>query len=105
MKLLGREDIRPLLEESYGSSGLLLHERELGAEFFDLRSGLAGELFQLFNNYGQKLALVVPDPGIYSKHFLDLVAEHRNHARLRFFSDENKARAWLERTGQETEAI
>jgi hypothetical protein len=99
MKLLGREDIRPLLEESFASSGLLLHERELGAEFFNLRSGIAGELFQLFDTYGQKLALVVPDPRIYSKHFLDLVAEHRNHSRIRFFGDEKKARAWLDRSG------
>lgn len=95
MKLTSREDVRSLLEESFSGPGLILMEHDLGADFFNLRSGIAGELFQLFTNYGQKLALVIPDPGIYSKSFADLAVEHSKHRQIRFFDDPGKARQWL----------
>lgn len=96
-------DIRDLLERSFGSDGLLLTENELGGNFFDLSTRLAGNLFQTFTNYGKKLALVVADPGAYSESFQQLVLEHRTHPSIRFFDDNLQAKAWLnQETGEST---
>ena len=91
------EDIPELLGQSYGFEGLLLTEGELGPEFFDLRSGLAGELFQKCTNYRLKLALVLPDPGAHGERFAELAFEHRAHRLIRFFGRLEEAWAWLER--------
>lgn len=44
-------DISDALGVCLGSAGLILTETDLAREFFDLRTGLAGELFQKFTNY------------------------------------------------------
>jgi len=91
-----RDDVRSLLEASFSADGLLLESADLGENFFDLSSGLAGELFQTFNNYGKKLALVVSDTSIYSRSFQQLVLEHQYHSSIRFFGGEDAARQWLQ---------
>ena len=41
-----------------GVQRAILHERQLAAEFFDLSSGLAGEVVQKCQNYGLRIAVV-----------------------------------------------
>lgn len=96
MQCNNKEDVRSLLEASFSGAGLLLEFDDLGENFFDLSSGLAGELFQTFNNYGKKLALVVPDPSIYSRSFQQLILEHQYHSSIRFFGEAKAARQWLQ---------
>jgi len=88
-------DIAAALGASIEGGGLLLDETQLGADFFDLRSGLAGEVFQKFTNYRARLAIVVADPSAYGGRFGELIHEHRNHAVVRFFGSEQLARRWL----------
>lgn len=95
MQCNSKQDVRGLLEASFGAEGLLLDSEALGEEFFDLSSGVAGELFQTFNNYGKKLALVVPDVTLYSQSFQQLALEHRNNSSIRFFTDHAQAQQWL----------
>ncbi len=89
------EDISSVIGACYGSSGLLLTESDVSPEFFDLRSGLAGELFQKCSNYQIRLALVVSQPEKYGERVLELAFEHRRHPLIRFFEFEQDARAWL----------
>ena len=89
-------DIQTLLETAYGADGVLLLEGDLGGAFFDLRSGIAGELFQKCTNYRLKLALVVPDPAAHGERFTELAREHTNHKLIRFFALESDALEWLE---------
>ncbi len=85
-----------LLGRSFAQGGrLVLGEAELGDDFFNLRSGFAGELMQKFVNYDQRLAIVVNDVSIYSASFQDLAREHRDHPHIRFFSREAEAQAFL----------
>ncbi len=79
----------------YGADGLLLTENELSPEFFDLRSGIAGELFQKFTNYQIHLALVVSTLEVYGERFGELAFEHRNHKLIRFFDSVEAAKTWL----------
>ena len=94
-KVLSRADIGAALTASVEQGGLLLDESDLGAEFFDLSTGFAGELLQRFVNYRARLAVVVADPAVYGGRFRELVHEHRTNAVVRFFSSGQLARQWL----------
>jgi hypothetical protein len=92
-------DANRLFEASFDGSTLLLLEDDLGPAFFDLRTGLAGELLQKFVNFRIPLAIVVPSPQKYGDRFKELAHEHRSHPVVRFFATEDEARAWLKAKG------
>ena len=92
-------DIPDALVASTEQGGLVVSEADLGPDFFNLRTGLAGELFQKCVNYGARLAIVLPDPKAYGERFSELVYEHRTHAVIRFFGSESDARQWLQSHG------
>jgi hypothetical protein len=88
-------DISDALGACIGAEGLVLTESDVAPEFFDLRSGLAGELFQKFSNYRLRLAIVLPNPKAYGEHFSELAYEHRSDDMIRFVRSEEDAKAWL----------
>jgi Domain of unknown function (DUF4180) len=75
--------------------GLILHETDLAPAFFDLRSGLLGELFQKCTNYNLRLAMVLLEPSTHGERLSQLVHEHRAHKLIRFFVSIDQAQAWL----------
>jgi len=87
--------ISEALETCLGSQGLILTEHDLGPEFFDLHTGIAGELFQKFINYRVRLAIVLPDPDTYGDRFSELAREHSSHGIVRFLRSLNEATEWL----------
>jgi hypothetical protein len=89
-------DISGALGACIGAGGLILTENDLAPEFFDLHSGLAGELFQKFVNYKVRVAIVLPDPEAYGERFSELAYEHRSHSMIRFVRSKDEAKAWLE---------
>lgn len=89
-------DIANAISRGLERGALLIDESNLCREFFDLRSGLAGELFQKSVNYGTPLAIVICDPQKHGERFSELVHEHRRHALVRFFPTDCEARKWLE---------
>ena len=88
-------DISAALTASVERGGLVVDEKDLSPDFFDLKTGLASQVVQKFVGYRTKLALIVRDPSIYGGRFGELVYEHRIHPILRFFSSEQPARQWL----------
>ena len=88
-------DISDALGDCMGAEGLILTENDLAPEFFDLRSGLAGELFQKFTNYKLRVAIVLPDPEAYGERFRELAYEHTSHSLIRFVRSKDEAKAWL----------
>ena len=95
MEIRESADIANALRAGMSGGGLLLEETQLGAKFFDLRTGLAGEVLQKFTNCRVRLAIVVADPAAHGGRFSELVHEHRTHNAVRFFSDVRLARQWL----------
>ena len=89
------KDIPDAVVASMKQGGIVVTEADLCPEFFDLRTGFAGEVLQKFVNYGARLAIVLADSGAYGKRFSELVYEHRAHAGVRFFGSEADARRWL----------
>lgn len=91
-------DVADAISRGLEQGALLLDEANICQEFFDLRTGLAGELFQKSANYGMPLAIVISDPKQYGQRFGELVHEHRRHTLVRFFPSASEAREWLEAT-------
>jgi len=88
-------DISAALKASVERGGLVLDERDLSPDFFDLSTGLAGQVLQKFGSYRTRLAVIVRDASIYGGRFGELMHEHRIHPIVRFFVAEQAARQWL----------
>ena len=78
-----------------GARSLLLDHAALSREFFDLSSGVAGELHKL-STYRIRLAVVVPDPSIHSQRFQEFLREANTGSQFRFFASRGEATRWLE---------
>lgn len=89
-------DIQDALAACSGSQGLILTQDDLAPDFFDLRTGLAGELFQKFINYKIRLAIVLPNPEDYGERVAELAYEHRSHCMIRLVRSIDGATAWLQ---------
>jgi hypothetical protein len=90
-------DISDALGACVGALGLIITEKDLAQDFFNLRTGLAGELFQKFTNYRVRAAIVVPEPEAYGERFGELAYEHSSHPMIRFVRSKDEAQAWLTR--------
>jgi hypothetical protein len=95
VQISGPNDIPTALSASMENGGLVLDEKDLSAEFFDLRTGFAGAVLQKFANYRARLAIVVADASAYGSRFSELVYEHRTNRSVRFFTTGQQARLWL----------
>ena len=88
-------DISDAIGACIGTEGLILTENDLSPEFFELRSGFAGELFQKFINYQIRVAIVLADTDAYGERFSELAYEHKSHSMIRFVRSADEAKAWL----------
>ncbi len=95
IRLETAQDILDLIGACWGMDGLILQESDLALSFFDLRTGLLGELFQKCTNYDLRLAMVLLEPASHGERFSELVHEHRAHKLIRFFAAMEEAKAWL----------
>ena len=89
------DDIMDALGACFGAPGILFTENDLAPQFFDLRTGLLGELFQKFTNYRKKIVIVLPDFDAYGERFSELAYEHRTHNSIRFVHAKDDAIRWL----------
>src|SRR5262249_31486711 len=83
IRVRSRDDIGCAVGASLGRA-LVLSESDLGLDFFDLRTGLAGELIQKLVNYRVRVAIVVPKPDAHGERFAELAHEHATHPTVRF---------------------
>jgi hypothetical protein len=88
-------DVINAVGATYGSDALILTEADLSSEFFDLKSGIAGELFQKFQNYKLCVALIVAEPLKHGERFNELAREHRSHNSIRVCRSQQEALEWL----------
>jgi len=65
---------------------IIIHERNLHADFFDLKTRLAGEVLQKFSNYKVKIAIVGDFAKYKSKSLRDFIFES-NKSNYVFFTD------------------
>ena len=79
----------------YETDKVIIHQRNLSPGFFDLKTGLAGTLFQKFANYRIKGAAVILLDNIKSQRFKELIFESNKGSLFRFFEDRESAVMWL----------
>ncbi len=90
-----RADVTDAVGACFRADGLLLTEADVAPDFFDLRSGFAGELVQKFVNYRLRAAVVVETPEAHGERFAELAREHATHPTVRFVRSVDEAMAWL----------
>lgn len=78
-----------------GLAGCIFTEADVRHDFFDLRNGIAGEVFQKFVNYNLKVAFIVPSDHDYGPRVAELIRDHKMHASVRFFESIEEANSWL----------
>jgi hypothetical protein len=67
---------------------------DISEEFFDLSSGLAGDIFQKLMNYRHQIAIVIPVDHNYGKRITELAREHAMHPVIRFFKSIDETLDW-----------
>lgn len=95
LALRSHRDVLDLIGAAYDADGIVLTADDVDPSFFDLRSGLAGELFQKVTNYGLRLALVLPDPAAHGQRWCNLAHEHAHHGAIRIVATRSEAEAWV----------
>ena len=90
-------DVLDLMGACYAIDGnrLLLDEKHLHPDFFDLKTGLAGAVFLKLTNYQAKTAVFANLATIKSERFQELIYETNKGALIHFFDDLATAEKWL----------
>jgi hypothetical protein len=76
---------------------MIIHKESLPQEFFDLKSGIAGEILQKFSNYRMKLAIVGDFSEIKSKSLRDFIRESNERKIISFVSSVREALSILDK--------
>jgi hypothetical protein len=74
-----------------GSDKLIFHEKNIGSDFFDLKSRLAGEILQKFSNYRVQLAIITDPSKFTSKSLQDFIRESNKMGRVFFVTSLDEA--------------
>ncbi|MDX9845350.1 MAG: DUF4180 domain-containing protein [Tenuifilaceae bacterium] len=80
------DDIPDLLGNLYYQefSRIIIHERSIIPAFFDLKTGIAGEVLQKFSNYRMRLAIVGNFEKFTSKSLRDFIRESNQGSTVNF---------------------
>ena len=79
-----------------GTDRVLLHQSNLHADFFDLKTGLAGKVLLKLSNYRVHAAAVISTHMIGTGRFYEFVLETNRRNDFNVFSSRDDAIAWLE---------
>ncbi len=67
-----------------GFDHLIIHQKDITVDFFDLKNGLAGEILQKFSTYRMKLAIVGDFSKFTSKSIVDFIYESNKGKQIIF---------------------
>ena len=87
------EIIDDILSLLYGNtySTILLKKENISADFFDLSTGMAGEILQKFSNYRKRLAILGDYANIHSKALKDFIYESNATKQILFVKTKEEA--------------
>lgn len=87
------EDAAQLAGELYfgGYAGVVLHEKNLPPPFFDLKTGLAGEMLQKFSNFRLPLAILCDGDALPGNSLRDFIRECNRGRQVLFVNSLSKA--------------
>jgi len=67
-----------------GAGGVIIRKNLLHPDFFDLKTGVAGEILQKFSNYRMRLAIIGSFRNLKSKSLHDFILESNKAGRIIF---------------------
>jgi hypothetical protein len=74
-----------MVESGFHDSGkIIINEKQLISEFFDLKSGLAGDILQKFSTYNVQLAIIGDFSKYSSKSLKDFIFESNKNEHINF---------------------
>jgi len=87
------EDGLDLLGNLYyqGFDTIIIHEKNITPDFFDLKNGLAGEILQKFSNYRVRLSIVGDFSKYSGKSIKDFIYESNNSRQINFLDSTEEA--------------
>jgi len=87
------EDGLDLLGNLYyqGFDKIIIHEKNITPDFFDLKNGIAGEILQKFSNYRMPLAIVGDFTPYSSKSITDFIYESNKNRQINFLGSTTEA--------------
>lgn len=74
-----------------GAESIIIHEHNLPAEFFDLKTKFAGDILQKFSTYDGRLAIIGNFSKYGSKSLNDFINESNKSRRINFVSSTEEA--------------
>ena len=78
-----------------GLHGCIFTLADLGRDFFNLKTKIAGEVFQKFVNYNFKVAFIIPADHNLGNRVTELIRDHARHNCIRFFETIDEAEKWI----------
>ena len=84
-------DIMANIGYQFDSRIIIIHKKNLGEDFFDLSSGLAGGILQKFSNYRVRLLVVGDFSGNGSRSLKEFILESNKGRQVNFVADISKA--------------
>ncbi len=83
--------------QGYGS--IIIHEKNITPEFFDLKNGMAGEILQKFSNYRVRLSIVGDFSACTGKSIRDFIYESNKLGHVTFVGSVEEAKDILVNLG------
>jgi hypothetical protein len=83
-----------------GATKVIVQEKNIIPAFFDLKTGIAGEVLQKFSTYGLSLAIVGDFSKYASKSLKDFIYESNKGSRVNFLSSVPEAKERLTSTSR-----
>lgn len=79
----------------YGADLLMIHAENLPVDFYNLKTGLAGNILQKLTNYWVRSAIIVSRDLVGDGHFYELILETNRGRQFKFCYDRETAEKWL----------
>lgn len=91
--ICGVQDGLDLLGNLYyqGFEKVILYQKNIIADFFDLKTGIAGEILQKFTNYRMPLIIIGEFENIQSKSLNDFIFESNKGKQVNFLKSKEEA--------------
>lgn len=74
-----------------GAVGMMLNAGNFTPAFFDLKTGIAGDILQKFSTYNMRLAIIGDFSAVKSRSLNDFIFESNKYGRISFVSSREEA--------------
>jgi len=94
-----QDGLQLLVDLYYQDFGkIVIYQKNITPDFFDLKNGLAGEILQKFSNYRVQLVIVGDFSSYTGKSIRDFIYESNKNQQVNFVGDLEEAISRLSRT-------